>query len=63
MSNSLANEHAPQEVEDLASGEGECDIIPLRPRQLERESLSDDFVYQLEAWVRHALTSNGFGDY
>jgi len=29
----------------------------------ERESLSENFNREIEAWARHALGANGFGDY
>lgn len=28
-----------------------------------RESLSESFNAEIDAWARHALASNGFGDY
>jgi hypothetical protein len=28
-----------------------------------RESLSESFNAEIDAWTRHALASNGFGDY
>jgi hypothetical protein len=28
-----------------------------------RESLSENFLAEIDAWARHSLASNGFGDY
>jgi len=39
----------------------DCDIVEVDFR--DRESLSENFNAEIEAWARHSLASNGFGDY
>jgi hypothetical protein len=63
MENALANELVLEAIEDLTFCPEECDIIPLRPEQYVRESLSENFINEIDAWARHALAANGFGDY
>ncbi|TNF88186.1 MAG: hypothetical protein JSU67_11010 [Gammaproteobacteria bacterium] len=63
MQNSLTNEQVLEVIEDLTTHDEECEIVPLRPEQYVRESLSENFINEIEAWARHALAANGFGDY
>ena len=39
----------------------DCDVYEVDFRQ--RESLSENFNEEIEAWARHALATNGFGDF
>ena len=39
----------------------DSDVYDVDFRQ--RESLSENFNAEIEAWARHALASNGFGDF
>ena len=39
----------------------DCEVITLRAA--ERESLSENFMHELEAWARHSLAMNGFADF
>lgn len=41
----------------------EWNIVRLRWRNHDRDSLSENLTNELEAWARHALAANGFGDY
>ena len=63
MENALANELVLEAIEDLTTYTEECEIVPLRPEQYVRESLAENFINELDAWARHALAANGFGDY
>jgi len=63
MGYALRDEHALRALDDLAADHDECEIVPLRPGDEERESLSENFINELEAWARHAFGANGFGDY
>ena len=49
------------ESEAIAEQAQDCDILDFESRQ--RESLSENFNAELDAWARHCLASNGFGDY
>lgn len=40
-----------------------ADVIEIVRNHHERESLSESFNDELEAWARHSFASNGFGDY
>jgi len=53
MENALANELVLEAIEDLTFCPEECDIIPLRPEQYVRESLSENFINEIDAWARH----------
>jgi hypothetical protein len=60
--NSLAeNLEAIVEAEANSYDLMECDVVELSPRR--RESLSENFTEELDAWARHSLAMNGFGDY
>ena len=39
----------------------DCEIVEFSPEP--RESLSENFNAEIDAWARHCLASNGFGDY
>ena len=47
------------ESEAIIESEHDCDVLDFEPR----ESLSENFNAELDAWARHCLASNGFGDY
>jgi hypothetical protein len=38
-------------------------IVEIRHSHRDRESLSENFIDELEAWGRHSFAANGFGDY
>ena len=39
------------------------DIVEFDHEFRNRDSLSENFVNEIEAWARHALAANGFGDF
>ena len=63
MMNALTNEHWLESVEQQILGTEDYEDVSFSPEQHVRESLSENFNNELEAWARHALASNGFGDY
>ena len=57
------------EATGLAAGQGRpaeprepASVFAIRSRTRERDSLSENFNDELEAWARHSLGANGFGD-
>jgi hypothetical protein len=38
-------------------------IVKFRRGNHDRDSLSENFTNELDAWARQALAANGFGDY
>jgi hypothetical protein len=52
-----------QSIDNLDKEPQECDVIELESRWHGRDSLSDDFYNELDAWARQALAANGFSDY
>ena len=52
-------------AQDTSDYRDECEIIEFKPEQVGpgRESLSENFNQEIEAWARRALASNGFGDF
>ena len=40
-----------------------CEVVEFTFATPERDSLSENFINELDAWARQALASNGFGDY
>jgi hypothetical protein len=41
----------------------ECDIVEFRLGNRNRDSLSENYILEIDAWARQAMASNGFGDY
>jgi hypothetical protein len=39
------------------------EIVQIWTQSRDRDSLSENFNDEIEAWARHAIASNGFGDY
>ena len=51
-------------LEDLAANGIEARIVEVRAAEpVERDSLSLNFIDEIDAWARHALAINGFGDF
>jgi hypothetical protein len=38
-------------------------VVEIMQPHRDRESLSENFVDELDAWARHSFAANGFGDY
>jgi hypothetical protein len=53
------NDSLVMDFEDWA----ECEVVAISSDYKRRDSLSEAFNEEIEAWARHALASNGFGDY
>ena len=49
------------EVESVGLEQFDIAIVEFNPEN--RESLSENFLAEIDAWARHSLASNGFGDY
>jgi hypothetical protein len=49
------------EVESVGLEQFDIEIVEFSPEN--RESLSENFLAEIDAWARHSLASNGFGDY
>jgi hypothetical protein len=47
----------------LFSVETDCDIVEFTHANIKRDSLSEIFLDEIDAWARQALAANGFGDY
>jgi hypothetical protein len=63
MEYALYDEQALYALDNLPAVHDEYEVMPVSPEQIERESLSENFMSELEGWARHALAANGFGDY
>lgn len=62
MENALNDEFGPGAIETPPASRDECEVVPIRPERYARESLSENFIEELEGWARRALAANGFGD-
>jgi hypothetical protein len=63
MMNALTNEYWLESDEQQDLDSENCEVVNFSPEHHVRESLSENFINELEAWARHALAGNGFGDY
>jgi hypothetical protein len=63
MGYALTDDGNQRAIDNLAADPDACEVVPFRSEYFERESLSENFINELEAWARHALAANGFGDY
>lgn len=61
MNNLAENLETIIEAEANSDDQMDCDVVEISPRR--RESLSENFIEELDAWARHSLALNGFGDY
>ena len=61
MNNLAVNLESIFEAESVQLDQQDCEIVEFSPQHL--ESLSGNFLEELDAWARHSLASNGFGDY
>jgi len=63
MENTARDKHMMETVEEFLNEQPDCEVIEFSRDSYQRDSLSENFVNEIEAWARHALASNGFGDY
>jgi hypothetical protein len=61
MNNTAVDIDSVIEFESNFEHQQDGEIVELDFRN--RDSLSEIFNNEIEAWARHALASNGFGDY
>ena len=63
MAYALYDERVLHAIEKQHGESAELEAVPASGTAFERDSLSENFHDELEAWARHALARNGFGDY
>ncbi len=64
MENTARKQLLDQVLEDLTANGHQAEIVEFRAAQpIERDSLSLNFIEEIDAWARHALATNGFGDF
>ena len=61
MNNLAINLESIFEAESVHLDQQDCEIIEFSPEH--DESISVNFMDEIDAWARHSLASNGFGDY
>jgi len=61
MSNLAENFETIFAVETDHIGQLDCDVVEFSPQR--EESLSQNYFEEIEAWARHSVGLNGFGDY
>ena len=61
MNNLAENLESIFEAESVQLDQYDSEVIEFSPEH--RESLSANFLDEIDAWARHCLASNGFGDY
>ena len=61
MTNPAINIDSIVESANHPDEHADCEIFDFEDHH--RDSLSEIFNTELEAWARHCLASNGFGDY
>ena len=63
MENTAKDERPMPAIEDIADEHHECKVLEFDRDFYQRDSLSENFINEIEAWARHAFGANGFGDY
>ena len=63
MENTAKDERPMEAIEDIAEEYHECEVLEFDRDFYRRDSLSENFINEIEAWARHAFGANGFGDY
>ena len=51
------------EQEQTTTLQQKATVVEIRSHDRDRDSLSERFNSELDAWARHCLAANGFGDY
>lgn len=63
MQNTARDERLMETFEESADDSRDCEVYEFDRDYYDRDSLSENFINEIEAWARHALAANGFGDY
>ena len=63
MYNRVPDESQFIEIEFDSAELPDCEIVKFSSRCMTRDSLSEMFNDEIDAWARRALAANGFGDY
>ena len=63
MENTARNKRMMETIEEFISEQGDCEVFEFDRNSYQRDSLSENFVNEIESWARHAIASNGFSDY
>ncbi len=63
MENLAIDHHSIPADEDFAGDYPDSEVVEFEHDYLERDSLSENFINELESWARHALAANGFADF
>jgi len=63
MAYALHRESALRAIDNPHGESEECATVATGRAVVERDSLSENFLDELDAWARHAMARNGFGDY
>jgi hypothetical protein len=61
MNNLAENLESIFEAESVHLDQFDSEIVEFSPEH--RESLSVNFLDEIDAWARHSLAANGFGDF
>ncbi len=60
----LAIDHRLMEAVEAVDGEYEdAEVVEFDRDFFQRDSLSENFINEIEGWARHALAANGFSDF
>ena len=63
MSNLAIDQRMMDSVEEFAADYPQPAVIEFDRDFFQRDSLSENFINEIEAWARHALAANGFADF
>ncbi len=63
MENLAIDQRLTAAVEDLDDTYSDAEIVEFDRDYLQRDSLSENFINEIEGWARHALAANGFSDF
>jgi len=63
MDNLAIDHRVIQAVEEFSGEYPQADVIDFNRDFFHRDSLSENFINEIEGWARHALAANGFGDF
>jgi hypothetical protein len=61
MNNLAENLESIFEAESVQLDQFDSEIVEFSPEH--HESLSENFLAEIDAWARHSLAANGFGDF